>query len=215
MGARLHRAELRELLRQRDYETILSWAGSVRNPQRILISLTFERDELLRWRAIDAFGRVAAVQAELGLEKVRDTLRRLLWLMNDESGGLGWHAPEMIAETLVNAPVLISEFAGLLPSYLAEEPFERGAHFAIYRVAQLDARPFVDHVPALTASLNDPDPAIRAYSALALETISGSSDRDAIRELRTDNATFMWFDFDTGELRETTVGGILGELCRK
>jgi hypothetical protein len=205
----LRKTEVKELLRRRDYAALLCWAASARNPQRILISFTFDRDELLRWRAIDAFGRVAALQAERNLEKVRDSIRRLLWLMNDESGGLGWHAPEMIAEILVNVPALIPEYAGLLPSYLREEPFERGTHFAVYRVAQVDPRPFVEHVSALTASLEDPDPAIRAYTALVLKTITGSSGDPAAGEPRAGDATFMFYDFESGELRETTVDGIL------
>ncbi len=211
MGATSHKTEVEELLRRRDHAALLSWADSVRSPQRVLMSFTFDRSELLRWRAIEAFGRVAAAQAERDLERVRDTIRRLLWLMNDESGGLGWHAPEMIAEILVNVPALIPEYAGLLPSYLREEPFERGAHFAVYRVAQIDPGAFVEHIPALIASLNDPDPAIRAYSALALKTIAESSGGDPTDERREDNATFMWFDFDSGELRETTVEGVLKE----
>jgi hypothetical protein len=205
----LHKIEVKELLRRGDYAALLRWAASARNPQRILISLSFDRDDLLRWRAIDVFGRVAALQAERDLEKVRDSIRRLLWLMNDESGGLGWHAPEMIAEILVNVPTLIPEFAGLLPSYLREEPFERGTHFAVYRVALVDPRPFVDHVPALTTSLEDPDPAIRAYAALALRTITGSSGDRAAGKSQPDDATFMFYDFESGELRETKVDGIL------
>jgi hypothetical protein len=125
------------------------------------------------------------------------------------TGGLGWHAPEVIAEILVNVPALIPEYAGLLPSYLREEPFERGTHFAVYRVALVDPRPFVEHVPALTTSLDHPDPAIRAYSALALKTIAGSSGDRAAGGPRADDATFMFYDFESGELRETKVDGIL------
>ncbi len=205
----MHKTEVKKLLKRGDYAGLLRWAASVRNPQRILISLTFDSDELLRWRAIDAFGRIAAVQAGQDLERVRDTIRRLLWLMNDESGGLGWHAPEMIAEILVNVPALIPEFAGLLPSFLREEPFERGTHFAVYRVAQVDPGPFIEYVSELTASLGDPDPAIRAYSALALKAIPGSAAERATRDLQTDQATFTLFDFERGELRETRVNAVL------
>jgi hypothetical protein len=79
----------------------------------------------------------------------------------------------------------------------------------VYRVALVDPKPFVEHVPALTASLDDPDPAIRAYAALALRTITGSSGDPAAGEPRADDATFMFYDFESGELREMTVGGIL------
>jgi hypothetical protein len=64
-------------------------------------------------------------------------------------------------------------------------------------------------VPALTTSLEDPDPAIRAYAALALRTITGSSGDRAAGKSQPDDATFMFYDFESGELRETKVDGIL------
>jgi hypothetical protein len=202
----LRKSEVRGWLQRRDDEALLSWAGSVRNPQRILMSLTFDGDELIRWRAIEALGRVAAFQAQQSIERVRDHIRRLLWLMNDESGGLGWHAPEIIGEILVNVPELIPAYGSLLPSYLREEPFERGTHFAVQRVAHLDPTPFRDSVPELTRSLEDPDPATRAYAALALHAILGAAAEQVTRRAATDRTSFSSYDFETGQLRDQTVG---------
>jgi hypothetical protein len=76
--------------------------------------------------AVEAAGQMAAVTAESGLEPVREVLRRVIWLMNDESGGVLWQGPEILGEILVQVPDLRPEFAPLLPPYLVEEPFERG-----------------------------------------------------------------------------------------
>lgn len=215
MGMRTRKAAVRELLLQRDRNSVLKWADSVRNPIKTLISLTYDEDELVRWRAIEAVGWTVALYAESDLERVRDTIRSLLWLMNDESGGVGWHAPELIGEILVNVPVLISEYAGFLPSFFREEPFERGTHFAVYRVASVDPRPFADSVPDLVDSLNDPDPAIRAYAALALKAIGGSSMGDDTNKLQADKAEFLLYDFDTGQLNEVTRDRMLEEASRE
>ena len=79
--------------------------------------------------------------------------------MNDESGGLGWHAPELIGEILVNVPDLIPEYANVLMSFLHEEPFERGTHCAVYRAASVEPKPFTERASELLDSLKDPDPA--------------------------------------------------------
>ena len=98
MGIRTHKTAVREILADRDFNAVAAWADSVRSPQRVLFSLALDADELIAWRAIEAIGKMAAIQAESDLEKIRDSVRRLLWLMNDESGGLGWRSPEMIGE---------------------------------------------------------------------------------------------------------------------
>ena len=121
------KSEARELLAARDFESLIQWAEAVASPLRHLFSLTFDASEVIQWRAVEAIGRVAGVQAETDLEPVRDFVRRLLWLMNDESGGLGWHAPEAIGEILVNVPDLAlgsMAFVGLagLRTFLVVKP---------------------------------------------------------------------------------------------
>jgi HEAT repeat protein len=194
---------------KRDRARLGNWARSVTNPLRVLSSLTYEEDELLRWRAIEAAGWVAASLAETGLDKLRDAVRRLLWLMNDESGGVGWHAPELIGEILCNVPVLIPEFAELLPSFLREEPFERGTHFALDRIASIAPASVAGCAHLLAPSLNDPDPMIRALAARTI--ISAGSERldFELKRLRSDSQGFRLYDFDKGELAETSVSRIL------
>ena len=107
----------------------------------------YEKDLLIRFRAIQALGLTTKTVYREDPARVMDLIRRLLWSMNDESGGLGWSAPEIIAEILVNCPMLIETNASLLPHYLTEEPFERGAHFAIARL--------MEHIPDLIEENRD------------------------------------------------------------
>lgn len=205
MSESSRKATVRNLLKTRDFDGLWEWADSMRNPQRTVLSLAFDQNELIRWRAIEAIGKLAARQADLDIEKTRDLIRRLFWLMNDESGGLGWHSPEMIAEILVNVPALIYEFSPLLVTYLREEPFERGTHFAIYRIASVDRKPFQGNAAELCESLRDSDPAIRGFAALALGAIRAKSYRSAIEKLRGDRNEVRIYDFDAGMLDEMTV----------
>ena len=127
MSLQTRKKVIRKVLSNRDFKEIREWTVSERNPLRTLLSFTYDSDELMRRRAVEAIGLVADHRARKNLEKVRDFIRRLLWLMNDESGGLARLAPEMIGEILVNVPSLIDEYGPLLFSFLQEEPFERGS----------------------------------------------------------------------------------------
>ena len=114
----------------------------------------------------------------------------------------------MIAEILVRVPDLLPEFAELLPWYLREEPFERGTHYALYRLSTIDREVFRTSADELKSSLEDSDPATRAYAALALRTMGV----DAIGEAtigQSDQGSFKIYDFDSGQLRDTTVARIL------
>lgn len=205
MSISTRKAEIRELLAERDYDSILIWAASARSPQRVLFSLALDSDELIAWRAVEGLGRVTGAQAGTDLEPVRDTVRRLLWLMNDESGGLGWRSPEMIGEILVNIPDLIDEYGKLLTAYFREEPFERGAHLAVSRMATVNPDPFVDSVSELRASLDNPDAAIRFHAASALWTIDKKDNRSFIEPLLNDTGPLTLYDFHAGAIIRTTV----------
>jgi len=212
MSSKSNKAEIRELLKRRDFEELKRWGGSVRNPQRILLSLAYDIDDLVRWRSIEAIGKVAEIQAESDIEKVRDLIRRLLWLMNDESGGVGWHSPEIIGEILVNVPSLIDEYGELLLAYLKEEPFEIGSHQAIYRIASINPRPYVKKVAKLAESLKESDPVIQLHTAMALEKIQPKKYQDAIEKLLNIESSVTLYDFKTGLLKDVTVKHIVQQI---
>ncbi len=199
-------SEPRELLAARDVTGLIAWAGSTRGALSRLLSLTFDTDALIRWRAVEAIGRTAGMLAGDDVERVRGLIRRLLWLTNDESGAVGWHAPETIGEILVNVPSLIGEYGVLLTGFYRRAPFERGSHLAVYRVACVDRAPFVQSAPELADSLGSPDAFVRGHAALALAAIGVPSHRPAIETLREDPAPVRSYDFDTGLLQATTVG---------
>jgi hypothetical protein len=43
-------------------------------------------------------GEVMAHLADKDMESARVIMRRLMWSLNDESGGIGWGAPEAMGE---------------------------------------------------------------------------------------------------------------------
>ena len=211
MGIRSQKKAAEAVLRNRDQTSLIQWAEASRNPLRVLVSMTYHRNELIRWRAIEATGWVAGVRAKTDLEAVQDMVRRLHWQMNDESGGLAWHAPELIGEILVNVPVLIPEYADILLSFLREEPFEKGTHLAVCRAAQINPEPFVERVSELASSLANPDPAIRGYAAMALGALRKSSYNSVLKRLTEDVSRFQHYDMSSGDF----VTLIIGEVASK
>ncbi len=163
--------KIADLLLGNNIDDVLMWASSARNAQRILLSLAYDTDENIRNCSIEAIGIFSEIMAKNDIEKVRDLIRRQFWLMNDESGGIGWNSPDIIGEILVNVPSLIDEFGDLLLAYLKEEPFERGAHRAILKVASISPEPYRNHVFLITESLESDDPEICTCTIKILEKI--------------------------------------------
>jgi hypothetical protein len=78
-------------------------------------------DPRTRWEAVRALGDHAERTWVRSRERVEDLLRRLAWLLNDESGATGWGAPEAMGEILARAPDLQAAFSGYFVSWLDDE----------------------------------------------------------------------------------------------
>jgi HEAT repeat protein len=199
---------VKELVTSRDLPRLTELAKTDKRVVGVLCALLFEQDERFRWRAIEALGLVSAVVADTDLQSVRELLRRLEWLMNDESGGAGWHDPEAMAAIGVSVPQLLDVFGVLLGSYLNNEALSRGAHWAVTAVAKVRPDLLTDKTEELIASLGSADPYIRGYAVIALAAIEGESVMEKLESLRDDSGTLDLYGRSTGELRTTTVGAL-------
>jgi len=81
--------------------------------------------------------------AEAEMEKARVIIRRLMWMLNEESGGMGWGVGEGYAEALFHSERLKKEYLQIYLSYLWPEgnylefpPAQRGLAWGIGRLAQ-------------------------------------------------------------------------------
>lgn len=188
------------LLARKEEVVVTAWAGIERNPFRPVSSLLFDPDERIRWRAIEALGWIARQEYAKDPERVRRFIRRILWLMNDESGGICWNGPEVIGEVLRNIPPLIREYGQLLPGFFAEEPFEVGSRWAVARVAVVDKTPFLPSVDALMFSLDHPRSDIRGFSYIALKALNHPISKGYQDTLKEDCSVLSIYDFQSGRL---------------
>jgi hypothetical protein len=194
------REDARRLLAAWDLDAVARWAAGAPGAVAALQRALFDDDETTRWRAVEALGVAAGAVARAAPERARELVRRILWLMNDESGGVLWSGPQVVGAVLARVPALRAELAPVLASFLDEEPFRTGTRWALWRVAVAAPDAVRCAEAGLRASLADPDPAVRGHAALALAAAGAPA-----RGLEADLAPFRWFDPRTGELRPIAV----------
>ena len=107
-----------------------------------LIRLTYDADPLICWRSIDAIGRCAQRLAGIRMECLKTYLRRLFWMMSDESGSIAWRAPEIIVEIIRADPHALADFIPMTVSLLDMEPedlaeFLPGILYALGRIGEI------------------------------------------------------------------------------
>ena len=78
-----------------------------------LFSFLYHSDDLIRWHAVSAMGLVVSDLADNDMESARIVMRRLIWNLNDESGGIGWGSPEAMGETMAQHAGLARLFAAI------------------------------------------------------------------------------------------------------
>jgi hypothetical protein len=83
----------------------------------ILISFIYNPDEILKDRSILALGYTVAKIAEEDIEYARVIMRRLMLSLTEESGGIGWGAPEAMGEIMAMNYQLALEYHKILISY--------------------------------------------------------------------------------------------------
>jgi len=184
---RILRRRVRELLGSGDWEQVLMELRKISPRKAInpLISVFYDSDFELRSKAISAFGQVVADLANEDMEAARIVMRRLMWTLNDESGGIGWGAPEAMAEAMACHPRLAEEYVNILLSYIREdgnfleyEPLRRGALWGIGRLAQIYPEMLIelDAAKYIQPYLEDDDESSRELSALALRMLENETD---------------------------------------
>lgn len=141
-----------------------------------LFSHFYHKDDLIKFRSIAAMGILGARLAKVNIEKARIVLRRIMWNLNDESGGIGWGSPEAMGEILSGSPELALEFKSILFSYLdpdgnyiEHEMLQRGVLWGIGTYLETAREPISQNTENLLFSyLHSQDHVKRAWAVRAL-----------------------------------------------
>ena len=194
-GRRLKK-EVLVLLREENFDqamaTIRSLPGRrVINP---LFSFLCSMDPQIRWRAIKAIGEVVTNIANEDMESARVIMRRMIWNLNDESGGIGWGLPEAMGEAMARHEGLAREYGMILQSYIREdgnflehEPLQRGVLWGLGRLAQERPELLKTLIPHLQPFLSSEDAVLRGLAAWTLGLLGGGQVDAILAELEGDD----------------------------
>ncbi|HDO25139.1 MAG TPA: HEAT repeat domain-containing protein [Nitrospirae bacterium] len=197
------------LLEKREYGKLAGLSPNASKLFSALISLSYDKKNTLAWRAIEAIGVITARISLSDPATVRNLAGRLLWTIRDESGGIGWSAPEILGEIVLNNPDLCADIAPVIVSFHEEAPLRTGVLRAIGRMGRSNAEMAAYAIPVALPLLSSPDPVTRGCAAWALGQLGASEAASEFEKLVNDTDTFTFYE--DGELKEKTVGGIAGE----
>lgn len=189
-----------------DFALIAELAKQHKRVFSILISVTFDKESLIAWRAIEAMGVAVGAVADESPAKARDIIRRLLWSVTEESGSIGWSAPEMLAEAVVNRPGQFLDLPPIILSLSDEPPFLRGVLWAMGRLAEAGLGTPHKTRPLVLECLSHPDPAVRGLAVWAAGQMKISAADPVAAALARDQACFSLYR--GGKLVSVRIGDL-------
>ena len=208
---------IKELLTLQAYDQLADMAGQDKGIIRGLISLSYDKQDVMSWRAIEAIGVISRTFSKGRIDILRETIRRLLWSMGEESGGIGWSAAEMLGEIVTGDPDAFNEIIPILWSFREEEMFRAGIVWAMGRIAMIRPELVAFIIHDLPEMLEDRNPAVRGYTVLLMgilpEALNAGTGRQQISKLLGDSSPVPVYN--GGELLTQTVGEIAGEVLHK
>jgi methylated-DNA-[protein]-cysteine S-methyltransferase len=160
---------------------------------RHLVSLTYDKADVLCRRAIKAIGKLSASMPK---ESVRALVQKQLWMMRDESGGNPWSAPEIIGEIIIHNVESLPDIIPVLESFHDEEFFRPGVLRALNKIAEARpelVEPFADE---LSPYINSEDPEVRGNAVALLGALGLEKYLPSIKKKLSDDAVFSAFKDD-------------------
>lgn len=180
-----------------------------------LFGMFCNADPKIRWAAVRVAAAVVATLADRDMEGARNIVRRMMWNLNDESGGIGWGLPEAMGETLARHEILAREYARILISYsmekanyLEHEGLQRGLLWGIGRVARVRPLLVKEGVPHFMKYLDSTDASVRGHSAWVMGLLDVRQALPRLEALTKDDSEFEIYlngHLETRRVRDMAV----------
>jgi hypothetical protein len=175
-------------------ESVLT--GPLKQSINVMFSFFCSLNPLIKWRAVTGAGILVSELSKDRMEDARIIMRRLMWMLNEESGGIGWGAPEAMGEIMARCPALALEFNRILISYIDEggnflehEPLQDGVLWGIGRVSEQYPDLMKPAAPLSRPFLISPDPVKRGLACIISGLLHDIASRDSIEKLLMDKTT--------------------------
>ncbi len=220
---RMLKQKIFDLLKSPDFEKDLDFLEEIPIPKVLppLFSALCSEEEEIKWHAVSLMGILVAKLAETDRDGARNILRRILWSLNEESGGIGWGMPEAMGEILARDKNLAQEFAPILISYIRPdgnflefELLQRAVLWGIGRLAGVQPQ-LLQSLGAeryLVPFLASGDAPVRGLAAWILGIVGGGESIPRLAGLLQDGAEIKIYKdqkFQTARVREWVSQSIL------
>jgi len=221
-SSRQLKKRLQKLLLQEQFENGLAEIGCLPARKAInpLFSFLCSLDELLKWRAVMAMGEVVNRLAAKDIESARVIMRRYMWQLNDESGGIGWGCPESMGEIMARNKNLAVEFWCILISYirpdgnfLEHEILQRGVLWGVGRLAHARPQLLKESIDYLHPYMQAEDPHLRGLAVWGAGPIRNKKTEAIFNQLKEDHAKLTVFR--EGHIEKCSVAGLVEETLAK
>ena len=218
ISGRQLKQQIRQLLQSEDGDNRFDKIRRLPLKQAVspLFSFLCSIDERIKWRAVTTLGMVVSDLAASDMESARVVMRRFIWNLNDESGGIGWGCPESMAEAMAQNERLAEEYGSILISYiqpegnyLEHEALQRGVLWGVGRLAH--ARPqYTRNIGGyLTPYMETGDPILRGLAAWAAGPVGCAELISQLKQLADDPSELVLYR--NGKFDQYSVG----QLARK
>ncbi|MBT8341233.1 MAG: HEAT repeat domain-containing protein, partial [Desulfatitalea sp.] len=146
-------------------------------------------------------GAVTADVSRSDPEAGRVVMRRLMWHLNDESGGIGWGAPEAMGDIMARHRGLAGAYASILicyidprGNYLDHPGLQAGVLWAVGRLARAWPDLVQSAADLIRPFLNDPAVKVRGMAVWAALPLNDTHLTACMRALRNDPAEFELYE---------------------
>lgn len=189
--------KIKKLLLQENFERGLADIAGIpaRRAVNPLFSFLCSVDETLKWRSVTAMGEVVDRLAAADIESARVIMRRLMWHLNDESGGIGWGCPEAMGEIMARNEKLADEFWCILISYirpdgnfLEHKTLQRGLLWGIGRLSHARPHLLKDAAEYLHPFMQAGDPYLRGLATWTADALQNTHTQKMLYDLKADTA---------------------------
>ena len=220
MNTRQLKKEIFKLLSAPDIQECLESLEAIPARQAVnpLFSFLYNTDPVIKWHAVSAMGHIVANLADKDLELSRVIMRRMIWNLNDESGGIGWGSPETMGDSMACHNLLAGEYHRILISYIRpdgnflEHPeLQKGLLWGLARLATVHPELAGDAGPFLVPFLESKDAEHRGLAALAAGAMQADSARKALENITSDRKKIVLYwnlnfnKMSVGELVENAL----------
>jgi hypothetical protein len=154
------------------------------------------------------------------MESARIVMRRFIWNLNDESGGIGWGSPESMGEAMALNLALADQYASILLSYinpdgnyLEHEDLQPGVLWGVGRLAHARPGHARDALPFLQPYLDSDRPVLRGMAAWIAGALPSDRTLSFLNPLKNDTASFKLYQ--EGILEEVRICDLVAKLVKR